>query len=176
MLDAYPLEQLATCAGGGLQIAFSRQAAALLPQREETLFDASNRGLLMLAQSEDDLTAPRRFLREVFGGRVRFAAPRVRLLYAAGWQQPVMGFRIAAPTALLDRIETGLRRRGAALDDIEHDARRGVIRGHAPLAALLGYPRALRRLADGAIDASFWLSHYEPLWSYASETMACYAD
>lgn len=174
---AYPLEQLATCAGNGPQATFARQAISLLPRREETLFDASNRGLLMLAQSEDDLSAPRQILRDTFGKHMRFTAPHVRLLYdVGGWQQPIMGFRIVALAALLERVETDLRRRDAAFDDIELSKQRGVIRGHAPLAALLGYPHTLRRLGDGAIDATFWLSHYEPLWSYASETMACYAD
>lgn len=176
MKDTYPIEQLATGTGGGLQIAFARKARDLLPKNDETCFEISNKGLLILGATEDALTRPREILRDTFGAGVRFAAPRVRLVYADGWQQPIMGFRVEAETAHLKEIEHGLKMRSAEISDVELQTRIGIIRGHAPLVGLIGYPRSLHRLSGGRAHAAFWLSHYDPLWSYTNETMACFSD
>lgn len=173
---AFPVEQLVTRSGGGRQFAFARKACDLLPKSEETRFEASDRGLLMLGQTESDLDAPRRFLREVFGDQVRFAVPRVRLVYADGWQQPIMGFRVETSPSHLKEVECSLEKRAAEIADVEVMARAGVIRGCAPLVDLIGYRRTLHRLSEGTAHATLWLSHYEPLWSYANETMACYVE
>lgn len=45
-----------------------------------------------------------------------------------------------------------------------------------PAEAIRAYTRTLRRLSNDSGHIALWLSHYEPLWSYASETMACYAE
>lgn len=174
--EAFPIEQLATRVGGGRLIAFARMARDLLPDDEATRFAASNKGLVMLGQTEEDLVAPRRFLRDVFGDRVRFSVPRVRLIYADGWQQPIMGFRVETSPSHLKKVEQSLAIRAAEISDVEVQRRAGVIRGSAPLVDMIGYPRSLRRLSDGTAHATLWLSHYEPLWSYSSETMACFAE
>lgn len=171
---AYPIEQRATHEARLPSGAFARTARELLAGVDDIVFDITRDGLTLFALSEEDLAAPRRLLRDAFGSALRFSAPAVRLRYADGWQQPVMGFRIVAAPADIARIERGLTRRGAAIADIERQARNGVIRGQAPLARLLGYPRALHRHHAGTAHATLWLSHYEPLWSYACETMACY--
>lgn len=176
MSEAFPIEQLVTSAGSGLQIAFARKAIGLLPESTETRFEISNKGLLMLGQTENDLEVPRQFLREVFGGQVRFATPRVRLVYADGWQQPIMGFRVEASPSHLKKVESSLEKRAAEIADVEIMPRAGVIRGRAPLVDLISYPRTLQRLSAGTAHATLWLSHYEPLWSYSTETMACYAE
>lgn len=175
MGDIFPIEQLVTIAGAGRQFAFAHKACDLLPKSEETRFEASGRGLLMLGQTESDLNAPRQFLRDAFGGRVRFAVPRVRLVYADGWQQPIMGFRVETSPSHLKKVESSLEKRAAEIADVEIKACAGVIRGSAPLVDLIGYPRTLHRLSAGTARATLWLSHYEPLWSYSNETMACYA-
>lgn len=176
MKDPYPIEQLATCAGGGLQLSFARKASDLLPRNDETCFEISNKGLLILGATEDALTSPREILRDAFGTGVRFSTPRVRLVYEDGWQQPIMGFRVEAEAAHLKEIERSLKMRSAEISDMELQTRIGIIRGQAPLVGLIGYPRSLRRLSDGRAHAAFWLSHYDPLWSYANETMACFSD
>lgn len=175
MDETFPIEQLVTIAGTGRQLAFAHKACDLLPASEETRFEVSGRGLLMLGQAEADLDAPRQFLRDVFGDRVRFAVPRVRLVYADGWQQPIMGFRVEASPSHLKQVECSLEKREAEIADVEVVAHTGVIRGRAPLVDLIGYPRTLNRLSAGTAHATLWLSHYEPLWSYSNETMACYA-
>lgn len=175
MNEAYPIEQWVTNAGGGSQAAFARKALDVLPWSEETLFEASTQGLLMLGQTEEDLTVPRRILRDVFGAQLRFSAPHVRLVYADGWQQPIMGFRVEAKPAYLEQVERSLERRAAQIADVERQSRAGVIRGSAPLAGMIGYRRSLDRISAGTGHATLWLSHYEPLWSYSSETMACFA-
>lgn len=171
---AHPVEQLAASADPGALTAFVRRAGELLSGKDGIACEPAHDGLLILAQAEDELDEPRRVLRDAFGSGVRFGAPSVRLRYADGWQQPIMGFRVAAAAADLPRIENGLAQRAAEIADIERRDGGAVIRGQAPLASLLGYPRALRRLSAGNAHATFWLSHYEPLWSYSSGTMACY--
>lgn len=171
---AHPVEQLAASTDPGALGAFVRRAGELLSGNDGIAYEPARDGLLILAQAEDELDDPRRVLRDAFGSGVRFGAPSVRLRYADGWQQPIMGFRVAATAADLPRIESGLAQRGAKIADIERRNDDAVVRGQAPLARLLGYPRALRRLSAGRAHATFWLSHYEPLWSYSSETMACY--
>ncbi len=170
MNPVYPIEQLAT----GTPPDFVRRAYELLAGSDEIAVEAAHDGLRLLAHAEPDLDAPRRRLRDVFGDAVRFAPPDVRLLYAGGWQQPIMGFRIVADPLQFRQVEASLARRAAEIADVELRPGSGVIRGQAPLAALLGYPRTLRRLGGDAAHATLWLSHYRPLWSYASETMACY--
>lgn len=175
MGNLFPIEQLVTCDGYWSQIAFGRKACDLLPESIETLFMPSNRGLLMLGKSEGDFTKPYQFLREVFGSCVHFSMPRVRLVYAGGWQQPIMGFRIEANSSQIRQVERSLELRAARFSDMEIHERMSIIRGEAPLEGLIGYHRSLQRLAGATAHAILWLSHYEPLRSYPSETMACYA-
>lgn len=174
MNPAYPIEQIATGAVPGPQLAFARKARELLPDGGDFALEATRDGLLILGRTEADLAEPRRLLRDAFGADVRFSTPGVRLLYADGWQQPIMGFRVVAAPADVRPIEACLARRAAEISDVEVRPDSGVIRGQAPLATLLGYPRALRRLSGGTAHATLWLCHYRPLWSYSSETMACY--
>jgi translation elongation factor EF-G len=176
MSAVHPIEQLVTCRGSGSRIAFNRKVCQLLADNEDIVLEAAREGVTILAQSEIDLIAPQRTLRAAFGSAVRFSPPTVRLLYEDGWQQPVMGFRIATPSAHLPQVERSLTRRSAAVFDIEARDGSAVVRGQAALATLLGYPRILRRLTRGTGHATLWLSHFEPLWSYSSETMACYQE
>lgn len=174
MNAVHPVEQLATCNDGHSPLAFVRKARELLIDNEDIALATRHDGLLILGHAELDLVEPRRVLRQAFGDSVQFAAPAARLLYRGGWQQPIMGFRVRADRADTRQIQSGLESRAAKIFDVEERGHSSVIRGQAPLARLIGYPGALQRLTDGSAHAIFWLSHYEPLWSYSSETMACY--
>jgi hypothetical protein len=172
----HPIEQWASCADFDRQGIFARRALDLLPDREGVIFEATARGLRMLGQTEADLAGPVRLLREVFGAGLKLSPPHVRLAYADGWQQPIMGFRVTARAGCMARVRHSLEQRGAQIADVELGTAAGVIRGKAPLLDLMGYARTLRRLSDDSGHIALWLSHYEPLWSYASETMACYTE
>ncbi|MDD3528568.1 MAG: hypothetical protein PHS77_01710 [Gallionellaceae bacterium] len=174
--EMFPIEQLASWGTGGPQVACARHALDLMPEGETTRLEVSDDGLLMLGQSEDDLIVPRMVLRDIFGSRVRFSAPRVRLMYADGWRQPITGFRVEVDSRHLKHVEHGLRRRTAEIVDVEVRPGAVVIRGSAPLAGMIGYPRSLQRLADNSARVAIWLSHFAPLWPYSTETMACFAE
>lgn len=174
--DLYPLEQLVTCPKYKTQRIFAKQAIDWLPEYEDTVFEATRDGLRILGMTEADLLKPRTFLMEVFGPEVRFTAPHIRLAYADGWQEPVMGFRIATEPSYLEPIRKSLAVRGASISDIEKRQPTSVIRGEAPLLDLLGFSRTLRKLSRESAEAVVWLSHYQPLWSYSNETMACYQE
>lgn len=167
---------MVSCAGFDRQYRFARRALDLLPDDEEAVFEATHRGLLMSGLTEADFVRPSALLREMFGTALRFSAPRVRLNYDAGWQQPIMGFRVAVTVSGMAPVRRSLEMRGAAIHDIEVRPETAVIRGEAALIDLIGYPRALGRLSRDSAHAIFWLSHYVPLWSYVTETMACHAD
>jgi len=85
-----------------------------------------------------------------------------------------MGFRIATEPSYVEPIRKGLSFRGANISDIEKRVPTSVIRGEAPLIELIGISRTLRQLSNESTQAVLWLSHYQPLWSYSTETMACY--
>lgn len=174
--DMYPLEQMVTCSKYRAQRVFAKKAFELLPEYEDTVFEPTCDGLRMFALTEADLIKPRAFLVEVFGSAVKFAAPHIRLAYADGWQEPIMGFRIATESSYVEPIRKSLTVRGASISDIERRVPTSVIRGQAPLLDLLGFARTLRDLSKESAEAVLWLSHYQPLWSYSSETMACYRD
>ena len=173
--DMYPLEQLVTRPKYGTQRVFAKKAVDLLPEYEDIGFELTRNGLLMRGMTESDLAKPREFLMGVFGCAVRFSAPHIRLAYADGWQEPIMGFRIATEPSYVEPIRKGLAIiRGASISDIEKRVPTSVIRGEAPLIDLIGISRTLRQLSNESTQAVLWLSHYQPLWSYSTETMACY--
>jgi len=174
--DLYPLEQLVTCPKYRTQRIFANKAIDLLPEYEDTVFEATRDGLRILVMTEADLLKPRTFLMEMFGPEVRFATPHIRLAYADGWQEPIMGFRIATEPSYVEPIRKSLSARGASISDIEKRQPTSVIRGEAPLLDLLGFSRTLRKLSRESAEAVVWLSHYQPLWSYSNETMACYQE
>lgn len=172
----FPIEQRVTWPSAGAPLALARDARAWLPVKPETRYEVSEAGLRMLGQSEGDLVEPREILQALYGERVRFAPVQVRLIFAGGWFQPIMGFRIEADAAYLSPVTRALEQRAARVSDIEWRPRRSILRGEAPLSGLIGYPCSLKRLSGGTAHATLWLSHYEPIWAYSPETMACYAE
>ncbi|MGE5386386.1 MAG: hypothetical protein ACM3SV_10940 [Betaproteobacteria bacterium] len=177
MSAIHPIGQRVTCLEDPEGADFVRKVRELLVGNEDIALEAaSNEELIILAQSEIDLAGPRGLLRAVFGDAIQFSAPAARLLYSDGWQQPIMGFRIAAPSSILRLIETSLALRGASITDVEVRDSGAVLRGQGPQAALIGYPRILSRLSRGSAHAAFWLSGYQPLWSYSNETATCYQE
>jgi hypothetical protein len=172
----YPIEQWASCVDFDRQGVFAWRALDLVPDYEGVIFQATAKGLLMLGQTEADLVDPGQLLRGIFGVGLNLSSPHVRLAYADGWQEPIMGFRVATQPGCMAQVRYSLEKRGARISDVEIGRVAGVIRGTAPLLDLIGYTRTLRRLSNDSGHIALWLSHYEPLWSYASETMACYAE
>lgn len=172
----YPLEQLVTCSGFRQQGTFAQKAFDLLPAFPDMACEITRKGLLLLGETEADFVKPREFLSETFGSGVRFTAPQIRLAYDSGWQEPVMGFRIVIDSRHLEAIRQTLLTRGASIGDIETRAATSVIRGEASLLDLIGISKTLHRLSNESAQAVLWFSHYQPIWSYATETMACYRE
>jgi predicted membrane GTPase involved in stress response len=155
-----PIEQLVRREGTPFQLAFATEAKDLLPEGEEFLLNASQKGLHVLARNEEALVTPLEGLREVYGPTLRVDAPRVRLIGGVQLQEPIMHVRISLRTQFGDLVKRALRRRGVGLSEEYVRSTYCVLRYEAPLADLLGLPGELARLTDGAAKHWITLSHY----------------
>lgn len=156
-----PIEQLVRRRDTRFQLGFATQAKALMPDDEDFLLAPSEKGLRVLARSEDGLTVPVETLRDVYGRNLEVAPPRVRLMEGAQLQQPVMHVRVSLQSRFLDAVKRALLARGAAAPQEEYvRATYSVLRYEAPLADLLGLPAELSRLTSGTARHWIALSHY----------------
>jgi predicted membrane GTPase involved in stress response len=155
-----PIEQLVRREETPFQFAFATEAKDLLPEGEEFLLNASQKGLHVLARNEEALGAPLEALREVYGQRLRVEAPRVRLIEGVQVQEPIMHVRISLRTHFRDLVKRALRRRGVGPSEEYVRSTYCVLRYEAPLADLLGLPAELASLTDGSAKHWITLSHY----------------
>jgi hypothetical protein len=147
------------------QLAFAREAIEMLPHRPDRGYEATGRGLLLLAETESALESSSAILRDAYGEQVWLNKPDVRYQRGALTQEPHMGVRVLTPAAHFDVVREDLLRRGATLLDAEAMPPVAVVRVTAPLAKLLGYSGELARLTSGAAREVMWLSHYAPVES-----------
>jgi elongation factor G-like protein len=161
----YPLEQLCSHRSEPFQLAFARQAIEMLPQRPDRRFEATHRGLLLLAETESALESSAWILRDAYGELVSISAPTIRYQRGVVTEEPHMGVRVLSPAEYFDAVRDDLMRRGATLLDAEVMSSVAVVRVTAPLARLFGYSLDLARLTSGAGREVMWLSHYAPVES-----------
>ena len=161
MLNHFPIELCCTHQSERFQFGFAKRALEVLSHDDGTAYQPGPGGLTIVAETEMALERPVRKLAEVFGDEVRIGAPKVRYRNGYGLEQPVMGLRALCSPDHYDAILEDLHGRGASILDAEVNRRFGIVRACAPLAMLLGYPDALRRMTDSKVHLVMWLSHYE---------------
>lgn len=74
-----------------------------------------------------------------------------------------MGLRVLCAPEFYEAIREDLRLRCAAIMDAEVNRRSGMLRAHAPLVVLSGYPDRFAGMTEGRGQLVMWLSHYEQL-------------
>lgn len=165
MRSEFPLEQLVKHDSHRFQMGFARQVIRDVTQtrrfRDRVLFEASNDGLVMLAQNEEALTEPLDLLRELYEQSLVVLQPRVRYLSLGNERfEPIMVVRVRVAPRDMQAVRADLlAREGTILDE---DRNRGtcVLRAEAPLRNLLGYGRELNTLTGGTGEYCSWLDRY----------------
>jgi hypothetical protein len=163
MYPDLPIEQLLRRKDTRFQHGFAAEAKRLIPEREEYVLSASNRGLHVLARNEDSLAAPVGTLRQVYGERLEVQPPRVRLIHGVQVQEPVMHVRMSLRTPQRDAVKRAMEARGAELTEEYARSTYCVLRYQASLANLLGLSSQLEELTDGGARHWIALSHYAPV-------------
>ena len=159
-----PLEMLASITSHPFQLGFARQALRMLRASEHVSFEATAKGLLMCASSEEALMEPLGLLRDSYGPDMALSPPRVRYVSMGERNyEPIMRLRVSVERHLADAVREDLVRRKAVIQgDQVHDGT-CFLRAEAPLRALLGYADALARLTDGTGRHWIWLNRYVPI-------------
>jgi hypothetical protein len=159
----HPIEVLARSTRTRFQLGFARRTVRLVPSFKDVVFEPSAEGLLVLAADEAALALPVEALRQMHGGEVEIGEPRVRFFVDGVVHEPVMWVRAAVDSGFVDAVARDLAARGAEMQEIDPTPARPVIKALAPLARLLGYPKAIAALTAGSADLVMWLSHYAPV-------------
>lgn len=160
MYPDLPIEQLVRRKDTRFQFGFAAEARRLVPEQEEFVLSASNKGLHVLGRNEESLTMPVEVLREVYGPRLEVQSPRVRLIEGVQVQEPVMHVRVSLHTRDRDAVKQVLAARGAELTEEYARSTYCVLRFEAPLANLLGLSAELDELSRGSVKHWVALSHY----------------
>jgi hypothetical protein len=135
----------------------------LMPRSEETAFEPSREGLLILAETELALEKPIARLREAYGDELKIDPPAVRYQDGDPVLEPHMGLRLLCNTRHFEAVRRDLLLRGATIEDSEVTKHFAVVRASAPLALLIGYPKHLKEMTDARTKLAMWLSHYAPV-------------
>jgi hypothetical protein len=156
MYPDLPIEQLLRRKDTRFQLGFASEAKDLVPDRDDFLLSASQKGLHVLAKNEDSLTMP------------------VEVLRAEGVQvqEPVMHVRICLHRRHLDPVKQALENRSATLTEQYARSSYCVLRFEAPLADLLGLSAELGKLAEGTAKHWVALSHYRLVTRHPGGTAA----
>jgi predicted membrane GTPase involved in stress response len=159
-----PLEMLASVASHPFQLGFARQALRMLPVAAHVSFEATSRGLLICASSEEALSEPTGLLRKTYGTDLVLSPPRVRQVFLGEQPyEPIMELSVSSSPRHRNALREDLVRRRAVLLGEEEHPDRYVVRAEAPLRRLLGYGDALAKLTDGTAQHRIWLSRYVPI-------------
>jgi len=155
-----PIQQLLRRKGTRFQFGFAKEARPMVPEGDEFVLAASQKGLHVLAKNEDALQMPVEALREVYGPHLEVQPPEVRVIEGARVREPIMHVRISTQTRFLDAVKSALLHRGASAAGEYVRSNYCVLHYEAPLAELLGLPAELKKLAGE--KAKYWvvLSHY----------------
>lgn len=160
MYPDLPIEQLVRRKDTRFQFGFAAEAKRLVPEQDEFILSASNKGLHVLGRNEESLSVPVQVLREVYGPRLEVQPPRVRVIEGVQAQEPIMHVRISLETKHADPVKQALEMRGAMLAEQYARSTYCVLRYEAPLANLLGLSAELDELSGGSAKHWVALSHY----------------
>jgi len=145
------------------QLVFARDAMDLLPPYPSTAYEATEAGLLILAETEFAMSQPVQLLQQVYGGDIAFSEPRVRYRTGRTLEEPYMGLRVMAPPDCVGAVVDDLRRRGATSLTKVSSRHTCEVRAIAPLGMLLGYGRELSILTRGRAQCTMWFRCYAPV-------------
>lgn len=159
----YPLERTCWHLYEPFQLTFARHALQMLPQRADGSAEATHKGLVLRADTETALERYLEPLKDYYGDQIRAGSPTIRYHRSPVLEEPHMGLRVQCPATHFAAVKADLLARGAIVLDAELTSRYGVVRASAPLAKLMGYPRALGQLTAGSAREAMWLSHYAPV-------------
>lgn len=160
--QSFPIQRRCTLRGVDDQFTFACQARDLLSTGETGALEASDRGLLLLAQHETALERLTGLVQAVYEDRVDFGPAEVRFRDdGPKRQEPYMALRVDCRAELASVVAADLRWHDAMLLDARGEHSRVVLRATAPLTAVLGYARRLERL-DPEARMTSWLAYYAP--------------
>lgn len=142
------------------QLVFARDAMDLLPPYPSTAYEATEAGLLILAETEFAMSQPVRLLQQVYGDDIALSEPRVRYRTGRTLEEPYMGVRVMTPPDCAEAVVDDLHRRGATSLTKESSRYTCEVRATAPLGMLLGYGRELSILTRGRAQCSMWFQYY----------------
>ena len=163
MYYQYPIGTVVRKREARSQLDFALKAKAALRDSEEFLLEPAHHGLAILAAHEDALSDCVRTLEEIYADRLEVREPAVRLIPGEPVQQPVMNVRVRARRDHAGAVLRELRSRDVSITEQSLQSRELTIRGTAPLADLIGLPRALSEITEGTATHWIWLSHYVPV-------------
>jgi predicted membrane GTPase involved in stress response len=155
-----PIQQLVRRKDMRFQLGFANQARRLVPEGDEFMLAASQKGLHVLAQNEEALSTPVEVLREVYGPNLEVQSPEVRLIEGPQVKEPIMHVRISLEKRFRDAVRNALAKRSATATEEYARVKYCVLLYEAPLADLLGLPAELSLLTAGRVKHWIVLSHY----------------
>lgn len=157
----FPIEQIATTSQTRFQSGFARMAMYLLPKLDDVTYEPTSVGLRILGSDESALVIPAEILTQIYGEEIRLSKPRIRMVRDTdGVKEPVMNIRVSAPVSVKDRVLDDLSKRQSSIQEVDQQPESVVIRGQAPLRALLGYRQVLAGMTANTANLWVWLSHY----------------
>ena len=159
----YPLERLCTHVYEPFQLTFARHAQQLPGKHDDVELVASHQGLTIRAETEEAIEATLEVLKDFYGPQIQIGPPTIRYHQGTTLEQPWMGLRVKCAPEHFEAVKIDLILRDATIIAAEKDASGAVIQACAPLAYLLGYRSALRKLTSGSAENVMWLSHYAPV-------------
>lgn len=161
--DLLPLRQMVSACGDALR-AFARQDLLDgLSRPDRYRIVRNGNGGQILAASEPALADAQLVLREAYGSRIAFGRPTVHTWVdhrEENLMVPVMFVRIDAPRAHAQALRHMLATRCAAIQNIDLQRDRVVLRAEVELARALGLSREIGELTDGSAHVLSWLMRY----------------
>lgn len=162
-MPVYALEQTVRKTTQENQDAFASEAASLLADCAGITCRCTDRGLVLLAQTEAPLAAAIARLRAKYREALEILAPRVRYRDHPQPAEPIMKVTIGVPDSFLQLIHANLLFRRAEIVSVEAAGGEAAIDAVAPLAELLGYASELSLLSNATASLDIAFSHYAPL-------------
>lgn len=171
-LDLLPLRQTVTARGEAESFFARRGLLQWLSRPGKYRIVGHGSGGQILAGSEIALADAQLVLRQAYGSLVTFGEttvhtyvdPREEVLMV-----PVMFMRIDAARVHAGQLQEILAQRGAALQEIDRQRDRVVLRAEVQLTRALGLHRQLLELTDGTAHVLCWLVGYERAMADATE-------
>lgn len=166
----FPLQRRCTLRASSDQAGFARDASSAFRLDERVHLEASEDGLMLLAENQLEHGRLINVVQERYGTLVEFGPLEIRYREAGGVRmEPHMSLRVNCRLERSSAIVADLQWREAHVLSQRREDARVVVRATAPLALLLGYPALLRRL-DASSRLATWLAFYARVRPGASAT------